>query len=76
MKKFIFALTIVVLLLISFGYYEKSNQMNGDKWIGVGVLILTFIVLPLFLYTRFKNKEIRNRMLNLNFQDKKNTENQ
>jgi hypothetical protein len=76
MKKILVGLLVVVLSLISFGYYEKSNQLNGDKWIGIGILILTFIVIPIFLYSRFKNKEVRNRMLNFDLKNKKATENQ
>lgn len=76
MKKILLSLLVLVLALVSFGYYQKSQQLNGDKWIGIGILILTFLVIPIFLFYRFKNKEIRNRMLNFDLKDKKEPENQ
>ncbi len=42
-----------------FGYYIKSsNPLRGDFYIGLSVLMLAFILLPFFLYTRFKDKKL------------------
>ena len=76
MKKILVTLIIIIIGFISFGYFQKNNGLNGDKWIGIGILIVTFILMPLFLYWRFKNKETRERMLNLGLKKKEDTDNQ
>jgi len=76
MKKILIGLIIIIAGLITFGYLLKNNGLNGDKWIGVGVLLIAFLLIPLFLYSRFKNKEVRERMLNFDLKEKKDTDNQ
>lgn len=75
MKKVLIALIIIIIGFISFGYIQKQNGLNGDKWIGIGILISTFVFIPLFLFSRFRNKEVRDRMLNFELKKKENTEN-
>ena len=76
MKKILIGLIVTIACLISFGYFQKNNGLNGDKWIGIGILLVAFILMPLFLYSRFKNKETRERMLNLSSKKKEDTDNQ
>lgn len=76
MKKILIVLIVVILGLIGFGYFQKNNGINGDKWIGIGILLVTFVLMPLFLYSRFKNKEIRERMLNFDLKKKEGADNQ
>ena len=76
MKKILIGLIVTIACLISFGYFQKNNGLNGDKWIGIGVLLAAFVLMPLFLYSRFKNKETRERMLNLGLKKKEDTDNQ
>ena len=76
MKKVLVALIIIVVGFISFGYFQKNNGLNGDKWIGIGILLIAFVLMPLFLYSRFKHKDVRERMLNFDLKEKKNTDNQ
>jgi formate-dependent nitrite reductase membrane component NrfD len=76
MKKILIGLIIIIAGLITFGYLLKNNGLNGDKWIGIGVLLIAFLLIPLFLYSRFKNKEVRERMLNFDLKEKKGTDNQ
>ena len=76
MKKILIGLIVTIACLISFGYFQKNNGLNGDKWIGIGVLLAAFVLMPLFLYSRFKNKETRERMLNLSSKKKEDTDNQ
>ena len=60
---------IKFLLFISFiglclGFYIKSeNTVSGDYLIGVSLMLLMFIVMPLFIYNRWKNKDIKDYML-------------
>ncbi|WP_264548622.1 hypothetical protein [Flavobacterium sp. N2820] len=76
MKKILIGLIVIIAGLISFGYFQKNNGLNGDKWIGIGILVLAFVLMPLFLYSRFKNKEVRDRMLNFDLKKDKEPENQ
>ena len=76
MKKILIGLIATIACLISFGYFQKNNGLNGDKWIGIGILLVAFVLMPLFLYSRFKNKETRERMLNLSSKKKEDTDNQ
>lgn len=76
MKKILIGLIVIIAGLISFGYFQKNNGINGDKWIGIGILVLAFVLMPLFLYSRFKNKEVRDRMLNFDLKKDKEPENQ
>jgi Zn-dependent protease with chaperone function len=56
------ALKIVLAIIIAFlifGYYTNSqNSGEGEKFIGIGVLIFAFILMPLFVYHRYKNKTL------------------
>ena len=52
MKKVLIALIVIIVGFISFGYIQKHNGLNGDKWIGIGILLVTFVLMPLFLYSR------------------------
>jgi len=65
MKKILIGLIVIIACLISFGYFQKNNGLNG-----------AFVLMPLFLYSRFKNKEVRERMLNFDLKEKKDTDNQ
>ena len=76
MKKILIVLIAIIACLISFGYFQKNSGLNGEKWIGIGVLLAAFVLMPLFLYSRFKNKETRERMLNLGLKKKEDTDNQ
>ena len=76
MKKILIGLIVVIACLISFGYFQKHSGLNGDKWSGTGVLLAAFVLMPLCLYSRFKNKETRERMLNLGLKKKEDTDNQ
>ena len=76
MKKVLIVLILIIVGFISFGYIQKLNGLNGDKWIGIGILLVTFVLMPLFLYSRFKNKETRDRMLNFDLKKKEESDNQ
>jgi len=48
-----------VIAFIIFGYYTNyQNAGEGEKFIGIGVLIFAFILMPLFVYHRYKNKSL------------------
>ncbi len=58
--------TILVLVvgMLGYGFYIKnSGDSNGEIIIGIGVLIIAFILMPLFIYYRYKNKDLSNLKL-------------
>jgi len=62
LKKIIFILFIISILLISYGLFFES--VFSQKLIGFGTIILFFIVFPLFSYYRWKDKKIEDYYLN------------
>ncbi|MFD2908786.1 hypothetical protein ACFSX9_08555 [Flavobacterium ardleyense] len=76
MNKILIGLLVIVLGFVVFGNFLSNDQDGGAKWIGIGILILTFVVMPLFLYSRFRNKATRDRMFNFDLKKIKEPENQ
>lgn len=61
MKFVLTTLLIVVLVGMTYGYYLKeSGDFNGEILIGIGVLIIAFIIMPLFIFHRYKDKDLSN----------------
>ena len=53
MKYLVRILFLIVLGFIAFGYFHKNNgNTEGDKWVGIGVLILAFIFQTLFKFSK------------------------
>tara|TARA_B110000444_G_C18851568_1_gene606120 strand:+ start:3374 stop:3640 length:267 start_codon:yes stop_codon:yes gene_type:complete len=66
MKIILRVLFVLILLFLITGYYIKSieeNEIFGEKILGITVLFSVMIFLPVFLYHRWKDKDIRNYML-------------
>ena len=65
MKYVIRILFIAVIALICIGYYFKNtgDHPTGDKIVGVGILVASFILMPIFIYHRWKNKKVKDYML-------------
>jgi membrane protein YdbS with pleckstrin-like domain len=60
MKFVISFVLIVVLGMLSYGYYVKqSGDDNGEIIIGISVLAVAFVLMPLFIYHRYKNKNLK-----------------
>lgn len=77
MKYIIRILLAAIIGLIGYGYYLKNNSINeGDKWIGIGVLLIAFVLMPLFIYHRYKNKNVKDYLMSNFTEDKEKTENQ
>jgi hypothetical protein len=59
MKFVLSALLVLVLGMLGYGFYLKnSSDLNGEIVIGIGVLIIAFILMPLFIFHRYKNKDL------------------
>ncbi len=65
MKYIIRILFITVVLLVCIGYYFKNSgdHSTGDKLVGVGILAASFILMPIFIYHRWKDKKVKDYML-------------
>ena len=66
MKIILRVLFVLILLFLITGYYIKSieeSEIFGEKILGITVLFSVMIFLPVFLYHRWKDKDIRNYML-------------
>lgn len=61
MKYLIVLLSILSIGSILTGYF--AGFPNSEKFIGLGVLGLFFIVFPLFSYHRWKDKDVKDYML-------------
>tara|TARA_R110001583_G_scaffold195462_1_gene373942 strand:+ start:1106 stop:1345 length:240 start_codon:yes stop_codon:yes gene_type:complete len=65
MKFVINTVLIVALGMLTYGYYVKqSGDVNGEIIIGISVLIVAFVLMPLFIYHRYKNKNIKDFTFN------------
>ncbi|MEM9686744.1 MAG: hypothetical protein AAF934_07460 [Bacteroidota bacterium] len=64
MKRLIQILFFCILIAVITGYFFKSNHnhLTGDRIIGLSVLALVFILMPLFIFHRYKKTNIRNYM--------------
>ena len=46
------------------GFYVKSfDEATGDIIIGLSILAGTFVLMPLFIYHRWKNRKVKDYML-------------
>ena len=60
MKYILISLLIVIIGALTYGFYIKSTgDFNGEIVIGVSVLVIAFVFMPLFIYHRYKNKDIK-----------------
>ena len=65
MKYVIRILFIAAIIVVCTGYYFKNtgDHLTGDKWVGIGILGASFILMPLFIYHRWKDKKVKDYML-------------
>ncbi|SFS39335.1 hypothetical protein [Lutibacter maritimus] len=60
MKFVLIFLLIIITGTLSYGFYIKNNgDTNGEIIIGISVLAVAFIFMPLFIYHRYKNKNMK-----------------
>lgn len=73
-----------LFLSLAYGFYHRQfiNYPEGEKWIGLTVVALSFVYLPLFLVHRWKGKKLSDYTLSdqniakIRSEKGKNTENQ
>ena len=60
MKFVLIFLLIIIAGALSYGFYIKNNgDTNGEIIIGISVLAVAFIFMPLFIFHRYKNKNMK-----------------
>ena len=66
------ALRIIMALIFGFalfGFYTNSvNEGEGEKFIGIGVLLFAFVLMPLFIYHRYNGRDLSKYSLKNLFQ--------
>ena len=76
MKLLLRLLFLCILVSLSIGFYHKNfleSELEGEKIIGATVLFSVIFFLPLFLYNRWKDKNIQDYTLTKeNFERMKN----
>ena len=65
MKIFMKILGIAILIAIGVGFYFRLNDdvLTGDRIIGIAVLTSAFILMPVFLYVRWRGKKLKDYTL-------------
>ncbi|MDF1517352.1 MAG: hypothetical protein RQ864_07825 [Lutibacter sp.] len=54
----IFVLILTLGMLVTGFYLKNAGDTNGEIMIGLGVLMVAFVLMPLFIYHRYKNKNL------------------
>ncbi|MBT0607811.1 hypothetical protein [Aequorivita echinoideorum] len=64
MKYIISILFIAVLIALAIGFYIQSeNETTGNLIIGLSLMVGFFVVMPLFIYHRWRGKNVKDYML-------------
>lgn len=65
MNLFMKILGILILIAIGVGFYFRLTGavLTGDRIIGISVLASAFILMPIFLYVRWKGKRLKDYTL-------------
>jgi len=59
MKFVLSTILVLVIGMLTYGFYVKSNgDTNGEIIVGISVLMVAFVLMPLFIYHRYKNKKM------------------
>ena len=60
MKLLVKIVLITIILLVSVGYYFKNtDNPKGEVLIGIGILSTAFVLMPLFIYSRYREKKLK-----------------
>ncbi|MGS2739719.1 hypothetical protein [Sinomicrobium sp. M5D2P17] len=78
MKNLIRILFFIIVAAISTGYFFiwKEDPYTGHRIIGFAVLAMAFVLMPLFLFHRYKGRSLKEFRLFKDDESHKNAENQ
>lgn len=77
MKYLIRLLVLAVIGFVSYGYFHKNQgNFEGDKWVGIGILIMALVLMPVFIYHRYRTKNAKDYMFKTYQKKDENIENQ
>ena len=63
MKYILYIIFIAILSSISYGYYIKTdNELLGHQFIGLSVAGFFLVWMPLFIFHRFKDNDLKKYM--------------
>lgn len=65
MNLFMKILGILILIAVGVGFYFRLTDriLTGDRIIGIAVLASAFILMPIFLYVRWRGKKLKDYTL-------------
>jgi len=64
MKTFLLILLVIFILGFGLGFIIKSeNEATGHLIIGSSIVLGFFVLMPLFIYHRWKNRSVKDYML-------------
>ncbi|MCF6308826.1 MAG: hypothetical protein L3J09_12870 [Flavobacteriaceae bacterium] len=64
MKYILQLLVLLSVFGISYGFYLRPEQLQkGELFIGLSLVLLFFITMPIFIYRRWKGKDVKDYML-------------
>jgi len=64
MKYFLTILFVSVLIALGIGFYIKpEDEATGNLIIGLTLMAGFFVLMPLFIYHRWKNRNVKDYML-------------
>ena len=59
MKILLRIISLLVIGLLGTGFYFQTTAgKNAEFYIGIGVLLLAFVLMPLFIYHGYKGKDL------------------
>ncbi len=64
MKYLLQLLVLLSVFGISYGFYLRPEDIQkGDLFIGLSLVLLFFMTMPIFIYRRWKGKDVKDYML-------------
>jgi len=64
MKYILQILVLISVFGVSYGFYLRPEDIQkGDLFIGLSLVLLFFITMPIFIYRRWKGKDVKDYML-------------
>ena len=65
MRNAIITLFCILVVTMAVGFYLRyvGNILTGDRVIGLSILAAVFILMPMFLYHRWKGRDVKDYML-------------